>query len=123
MPYVQLVVAAVIAAVLLSAALNKAATLRQFVDVFVELGMPRRSAPIAAAFVIGAEMIVAAALLVRPASPFTLLGLGALAVGFAGAGALAIRTEKTIQCGCFGAGRPSVLGYRQIVLLPLVFAL
>ena len=123
MLYVQLLVAAAMAAVLLSAALSKAATRAQFANVLLELGISKRSAPATAVLVIIAELAVATALIARPGSPLTLLGVSALAIVFASAGALALRAEKKIHCGCFGAGLPGELGIRQIAIIPVSLAL
>jgi hypothetical protein len=68
---------------------------------------------------ITAELLAATGLLLLPAAAWPRALVLVLALAFAAAGVLAARSGATIRCNCFGGDRDTVLGLRQLRLLPL----
>ena len=123
MATVALGVAFAMASVLLWAGLEKARNLTAVSPVFAQLGVPARSARLAAALVAGLEVAVALGLIFRPGSLTTLAGVLCLASAFAIAGLIAsFRGTETIPCACFGFYGGGRLGTTQVAALPLWFA-
>jgi hypothetical protein len=113
-----LAVAAVMAAVLLWAGLEKARNASAFAGVLRELGLSERTAYVVAPAFSALEVGVAFGLIFRPHSVPVLAALVGLAAAFALAGLLALRQRRSIHCGCFGP-HGGLLGWRQVLALPL----
>lgn len=64
------------------------------------------------------ELGTGVGLAVTPNARGVRLSVLLLAVLFTGAGGLAIARGDRIECACFGGGRGSTLGVRQLLLLP-----
>lgn len=73
--------------------------------------------------VVALELLGAVLILVRPASLVTQAAVLSLGVTFAGSGVMALTLGRRIKCNCFGGAGASVLGVRQLLLLPLWTAL
>ncbi|HKS23457.1 MAG TPA: MauE/DoxX family redox-associated membrane protein [Thermoanaerobaculia bacterium] len=104
------------AAVLLWAVQEKLRKPAALAETIRALGVPDRISFPAAIFTIAAEAGVAVALLFRPDSPLTQLGVMLLAMLFALAGLRALRLDERVPCSCFGAGSGR-LGIPQIIAL------
>lgn len=118
-------VAVAIATVLLVAALEKARTPELTAAMLRGLGVRRSSAMAMTRLLTLAELGTALAVLFAPGSTFTLAAIVILAVAFAVAGGLALRSDEPIRCTCFGAGAGGgggYLGRRQIIALVPWFA-
>lgn len=116
-------VAVAIATVLLVAALEKARTPELTAAMLRGLGVRRSSAMAMTRLLTLAELGTALAVLFAPGSTFTLAAIVILAVAFAVAGGLALRSDEPIRCTCFGAGGGGgYLGRRQIIALVPWFA-
>jgi hypothetical protein len=105
-----------ISAVLLVAALEKARTPVPTVATLRGLGVPHALALPVTRVLTLAEFGTAIAVLFAPASTLTHAAIVALAVAFALAGVVALRSDKPLRCSCFGAGG-GYLGWRQIIAL------
>lgn len=80
------------------------------------------SARLVAPGVVVAELAASTGLALFPGSVVPRLAVGVLALGFAAAGALALRKRLNIACNCFGAGGDRKLGREQLVLVPIWLA-
>lgn len=109
-------VALAISAVLLVAALEKARTPALTAATLRGLGVRHALALPATRLLTLAELGAAIAVLFAPASTLTHAAIGALAVVFAVAGVLALRSDEPLRCSCFGAAG-GYLGWKQIVAL------
>ncbi len=114
-------VALAISAVLVLAALEKARTPAFTAATLRGLGVPRALALPATRLLTLVELGAAIAALFAPASTLTHAAIVALAVAFAVAGVIALRSHELLRCSCFGAGG-GYLGWRQIVALVPWFA-
>jgi hypothetical protein len=114
----SIVAALTMAGVLLWAGLAKAANLEPMTATALALGLPRGIARPAALAVTAAEIVVAVALLFRPGSSATQIGIVVLAGLFALAGLIALRRDEPIACHCFGAGGKHLGATQMIAFLP-----
>lgn len=105
------------AAVLLWAGLEKARNLAPTAATIRSLGFPRKLTWAAALFITSAELTVAVAVLFRPYSALTQIGIVLLAGLFALAGLIAMGLDKPVRCSCFGAGGQGYLGMAQLLAL------
>jgi hypothetical protein len=107
------VTAVAMSAVLLWAALEKARRPLTTAATIQRLGFPL---PLPAALAVAAgEIVLAVALLFRPDSLVTQVGVVLLAGVFALAGLMALRLDEPIHCSCFGSGGGRYLGRRQLI--------
>src|SRR4051812_22379490 len=97
---------------------QKAAPGRSLRSTLRQLGLPEPVAQSTAYLLVIVEAAAGVALALAPGNLGPYLVVGLLGVLFAGAGARALWTKSTIDCGCFGAGRKRPLGWRQVLLLP-----
>ncbi|MFI6323374.1 MauE/DoxX family redox-associated membrane protein [Nonomuraea sp. NPDC050556] len=104
-------------AIFLVAALSKILTHRDLTQTIAKLG-PGAAARPATLLVIGAELLAVVGLTVLPGQTWPRVLIALLALCFAGAGIRALGVKEKIRCGCFGGGR-AVLGWRQVMYLPL----
>lgn len=104
-------------AIFLIAALSKILTHRDLTQTISKLGLGTLARP-ATLLVIGAESLAVAGLTVLPGQTWPRALVALLALSFAGAGIRALGVKEKIRCGCFGGGR-AVLGWRQVMYLPL----
>lgn len=105
-----------ISAVLLIAALEKARDPAPAVATLRRLGVPETLALPATRLLMLVELSTAIAVLFAPASTLTHAAIVVLAVAFAVAGVMALRSDEPLRCSCFGAG-DGYLGWRQIAAL------
>jgi hypothetical protein len=122
MPVVVEAVRFAMAGLLLLAGLEKAASLPAVTTTLRQLGISHRAAPAAGPVLVAVELTAALGLIFRPGSAFTLGGVLLLSVAFAAAGLIALRRDVQIRCACFGVGRDTMLGTRQLVALPFWLA-
>jgi hypothetical protein len=106
----------IISAVLFVAALEKARAPALTAATFRGLGVADALAWPATRVLTLAECGTAIAVLFAPASMLTHAAIMVLAVAFAVAGVLALRSGEPLRCSCFGAGG-GYLGWRQVVAL------
>lgn len=104
-------------AVLLWAGLEKARDPASTSAMLRSLGLPLRLAWPAAILVMAMEISVGVAVLFRPGSTPTHIGVASLAGVFALAGLIAMRSDEPICCNCFGAGGKGYLGVTQLIAL------
>lgn len=109
-------VALALSAVLLVAALEKARAPALTAATLRGLGVRHALALPVTRVLTLAELGTAMAVLFAPASTVTHAAIAALAVAFAVAGVMALRSDEPLRCSCFGAGGGD-LGWRQIVAL------
>ncbi len=109
----------VAAAVLLWAGLEKVRASGGFDATLVALGVTSPVRPLLRVGVPVAEVVTGACLMVAPAAGWPRGMLVVLAVGFAGAGVLGLRAEEPVVCSCFGTVGRHVLGWRQLLTLPV----
>ena len=105
------------AAVLFWAGLEKARNLAFTAGMIRDLGFPRRLAWPAALCLTVAELNVGLAVLFRPDSTLTHIGILSLAGLFALAGLIAMGSDEPIRCSCFGASGKGYLGVNQLIAL------
>ena len=106
---------AIVAAVLVSSAVAKAGSRREFLGTLRALGLSRPTIWWAALCVL--EFAGAVAAVAAPPLPAAAV-VGVLALAFAGAGVRALRSGTTVACACFGGAKRSPLGRRQVAALP-----
>lgn len=106
-------------ALLLLAALEKLRAPAAFRGTLAALGVPVRVRPALSVGVPLAELGTATALLLLPATPWPPAAVLVLALGFAAAGALALRVDGDVACSCLGPTGGGVLGRRQLLALPI----
>ncbi|MEU0568859.1 MauE/DoxX family redox-associated membrane protein [Nonomuraea sp. NPDC005983] len=111
----------VLIVVFLIAALSKIITHHELGQTIARLG-PAALARHAAIAVISAEMLAVTGLAVAPSALWPRVLIALLALVFAGAGIRALGRGEKIKCGCFGDSG-AVLGWRQVLYLPLWLAL
>jgi hypothetical protein len=109
-------VAVALSAVLLVAALGKVRSPELTAETLRGLGVSHTLALPVTRLLLLAELGTASAVLFAPASTFTHAAIVMLAVAFAIAGVLALRSDEPLRCSCFGAGG-GYLGWRQIAAL------
>jgi hypothetical protein len=88
----------------------------------IELGMPGDFARVLVSLAVAAEQASAGALVLWPQARLAQGLCLALFATFALIGALALRSGRVIECGCYGSLHRSTLGWTQIVQLPVVAA-
>ncbi|MFJ2029147.1 MauE/DoxX family redox-associated membrane protein [Streptosporangium sp. NPDC087985] len=108
-------------AIFMVAALSKILTFRDLGRTIGRLGLTAVAGNAAIA-VIMAELLAVTGLAVLPAATWPRVLITLLAAAFAGAGIRALGIKEKIKCGCFGNGG-AVLGWRQVLYLPLWLAL
>jgi hypothetical protein len=101
------------------AALEKARNLSSVTETIRLLGCPPRLSRAAAWSLVIAEIGIVIGLVYDRSSAWTQAGIAAIAIAFASAGILALRIGKPIRCNCFGTGKWSALGPKQIATLPI----
>lgn len=106
------------AGILLWAGLEKVRVNSAFARTLDDLHFPRHFSELTRFAVPVSEILVASALLLVPSAAWPRYGMLALAVAFAVAGALGLRSGGAISCTCFGLTGRSVLGWRQLIALP-----
>lgn len=111
----------VLIVVFLIAALSKIITHHELGQTIAQLGPAALGRPAAIA-VISAEMLAVTGLAVAPSAWWPRVLIVLLALAFAGAGIRALSRGEKIKCGCFG-NSGAVLGWRQVLYLPLWSAL
>jgi hypothetical protein len=116
-----LLVSGLVSGALMLAGLAKLRAPAEFAETLAQLRVPRGLRRVTRYAVPGAELAVAAGLLVLPGAYLPIAGLAGLGTAFAVAGALALRADRPVRCSCFGA-TGGTLGLRQVLLLPLWLA-
>lgn len=110
------------AAVLLWAGIEKARAPGATASTLEDLGVGRRWAGPAVVPLVVLELAVALSLVVRPGDTASLVGVGLLGAAFALAGGIAVRRDERIRCACFGRDHDRVLGWTQVLALPVWIA-
>jgi hypothetical protein len=108
-----------LATVFVWAGLSKSLAVGGLADSIERLGFGAALAKPVAVTVIGAELTAAIGLFVFPSSIWPRALVGLLAAGFAIAGLMAVGSKRRIACACFGNLGRGLLGWRQVLLLPL----
>ncbi len=112
-------VAVIMAAVLLWAGLAKLTNQGGITSTVQALGVPAKWSMPASNLVSLWEIVTAFGVLFAPSSPWTLVGVATLGVGFALAGLVAVLRNDRIRCNCFGSGMTGGhLGRAQVIALP-----
>ena len=106
------------AALVTWAGAEKVRDLNPTAKVIFHLGVPSRATRPAALLLALAEIGVAVGLVQNPGSYLVAVAVMGLAVLFAVAGGMALRSGKRIACSCFGSMRTGYLGRAQILALP-----
>lgn len=98
------------------AGVGKLAAPRAFRKTLGALGIPfTQLSLVVPAAEVGAGVLIA----VAPASAAAAAAALVLLVGFAAVGARALVAGQRIECACFGGNGGGILGWRQVVLLPV----
>jgi hypothetical protein len=108
------------ALVLLYAAAQKLAGPRSFRQTLTALRVPRVA--VLAVLVPLVEIAATVCLVVLPDSIVTAVLVAGLGAAFACAGFVALRRGEHIRCACYGRSSEADLGLRQLVALPVWFA-
>lgn len=118
-PYFGMVAQLLLAAIFVLSSLSKARRPADFAATLSGLGLPSAAARLGALAVIAAEFVIGVVLSIAPEMAWPRVAVTVFAFLFAGAGVWALRTGRRLACACFGPGHSSVLGWRQILALPL----
>jgi methylamine utilization protein MauE len=86
----------------------------------IELGLQRRTAHLCVAMGVVLEVGIAAVIVLWPRAPEAEAACVALFGAFAFVAALALRSGRSIECGCLGSLHRSTLGWTQVVQFALV---
>ena len=108
-----------LAGVLLIAGVGKLANPRAFARSVGQLRVAPAASMTLAGVLILTEVGTGVALFIAPRWPGARLSAAGLAVLFAAAGTLALASQRTVACACFGAVSNAKLGWRQVLGLPL----
>jgi hypothetical protein len=109
----------ILASVFLGAGMAKAASFPSFQTTLRDLGLVGWLPPTVGFSLIFLELATAVALVSAPSQLLPRLLVVGLAVVFATAGGIALIKHRNIPCNCIGKLGPGLLGWRQIVLLPV----
>lgn len=119
---ISVTIAFAIATSLLVAASSKTVRPRVAANGLVQLGVPQRVSARFVAVGIVVEWLLAAGVLLRPASLVVELALFAAFAAFAALGIRGLRQAESIECGCFGGLGFSTYGWLQVWQLLVVAA-
>ena len=108
--------------VLLWAGLEKLRSFTAFEQTLTALGIRTGLRKIMLVVVPLGELTAAVGMVMLPGQHWPRLLIVLLAMGFALAGVLGMRTGQRIECSCFGTAGNAVLGMRQLYALPFWLA-
>lgn len=120
---VDLVLRIVVAVVLLGAVATKLRDPRALVAAVGDHGVPARARPLAAAALVGAELVLGVLVLVPATARPAGVGVAVLGLAFAASlGAMRLRGRRRAPCGCLGGTRERPVGILALRALALAGA-